>query len=323
MTTSTSRPETDGGTNVSDASTAETGSADGAGATEPGRSTGERVGFAVRSADRWLAAGLVALAVALAGNSLLGPLVTDAVEYPFSDTMVNQTIGLEAVTLALVAPWCLAAAVLILRGHRAGTVFAIPPSAYAAYMFAQYVVGPQYLEYQPVIAFHLGIFVLSGAVLAVAWSRIRPETLPTITEDRARRAAVGLFLLAAFVTSRYLPAFGAMATGGDLSAEAALDPTMYWTIVLLDLGVIVPVTVATGWALLRGAEWAERAVYGVAGWYVLVPVSVAAMGTAMWLNDDPFADPGGVAVLSVVAVLFTAFAVWVFRPLFGREPDAR
>ena len=311
---------------MSDASAAETGGADGVAdgvsATDRDRSTGERLGFAVRSADRWLAGGLVVLGVALAANSLLGPLVADAVEYPFSETMGNQTMGLEVVTLALVAPWSLVAAALILRGHRAGPVLAIPPSAYAAYMFAQYVVGPQYLEYQPAIAFHLGIFVLSGAVLAVAWSRIRPATLPPITEERTRRAAVGLFLLAAFVTSRYLPAFGAMATGGDLPAEAALDPTMYWSIFLLDLGVIVPVTVATGWALLRGADWAERAVYGVAGWYVLVPISVAAMGTAMWINDDPFAAPEGVAALSLVAVLFTAFAVWVYRPLFGGDAAA-
>lgn len=95
--------------------------------------------------DRWLTAGLVALASALAANSLVGPLVADLVSYPFSQTLVYQTIGLEAVTLAVVVPWSLAAAALVRRGHRAGPLLAIAPSSYTVYMFAQYVLGPQYL----------------------------------------------------------------------------------------------------------------------------------------------------------------------------------
>lgn len=78
---------------------------------------------------------------------------------------MNQTIGLEAVSLLIVPPWSAAAAVFVIRGDRAGSVLAVPPAAYAAYMFPQYVVGPQYLEDSPVIALHLSIFVLSGGVL--------------------------------------------------------------------------------------------------------------------------------------------------------------
>jgi hypothetical protein len=266
--------------------------------------------------DRWLAAGLVALAAALALNTLAGPLAADLVSYPFSQTLVYQTVGLEAVTLAVVVPWCLAAAALVRRGHRAGPVLAVAPTAYTAYMFVQYVVGPSYLTYRPVVAAHLGIFVLGGALLAVAYNRIRLDALPVPSERRDRRTAVGIGLLAAFVVFRYVPSFGGMVAGDPLTAEFAADPAMFWSIFLLDLGIVVPVTVAAALGLRRGAAWARKATLGVVGWYVPVPVSVAAMGLVMLVNDDPNTSLGFVVTLGIAAVLFTGFAVWVYRPLF-------
>jgi hypothetical protein len=49
-----------------------------------------------------LALALVAIAAALVVNSLLGQLAMGVVTHPFSETVVNQTIGLEAVSLFLV-----------------------------------------------------------------------------------------------------------------------------------------------------------------------------------------------------------------------------
>jgi len=267
--------------------------------------------------ERWLATGLVLLASALVINTVLGPLVADVITYPFSETTVNQTIGLEAVSLFVVAPWALVAAFFLQRGHRAAPFLAIPPAAYAAYMFVQYVLGPTYLTSQPAVAFHLGIFVCSWLVLAVAWHRTADVSLPAWTPRRARRTAVGLIVLAAFTTLQYVSLFAAIADGSDLSAEAAADPTMFWSIVFLDLGIVVPVAIIVAWGLLRDAAWARRAAYGVAGWFVLVPISVVAMGVVMLANDDPNAAVAQVAVLAVAAILFTAFAAWVFRPLFG------
>jgi hypothetical protein len=269
--------------------------------------------------DRLLAAGLAVLACALALNTLLGPLFADAIAYPFSETMVNQTLGLEVVTLFVVAPWALVAASLLSRGHRTAPFLAIPPAAYAAYMFVQYVLGPTYLTYQPAVAFHLGIFVCSWLVLVAAWRRTADVSHPAWSPRRARRAAVGLVALAAFTTAQYVPTFAGILEGADISAEAAADPTMFWSIVFLDLGIVVPATILVAWGLLREAAWARRAVYGVAGWFVLVPISVATMGLVMLANDDPNATVAQVVVLSVAAVFFTAFAVWVFRPLFEGE----
>lgn len=265
--------------------------------------------------NRWFVGGLLVLALALAVNSLLGPLAAGVVTYPFSTTLVNQTIGLEAVSLVVVAPWCVAAAALVHRGHRAGPVAVVPPTGYTAYMFVQYVVGPQYLAYPRALPLHLGLFVLSWLLLAVAWRRIDPDTIPELSARRTRIASIGLFGLAAFVVLRYLSAVEGVLTGAPLAAEFAQDPSMFWTIVLLDLGVVVPVTIAAAVGLRRGHTWARTALYGVSGWFTLVPISVAAMGLAMLANGDPYASMAMVVVLTAVAVLFTGFAAWVWRPL--------
>lgn len=91
---------------------------------------------------RRVAHGLLALAVGLAANSLLGPLAAEVIEYRFSDTLVNQGIGLDAVALLGAVPQAVVAAVLVRRGHPAGPVLGFIPSTFAAYMAPQYIVGP-------------------------------------------------------------------------------------------------------------------------------------------------------------------------------------
>lgn len=273
--------------------------------------------------DRWLAAGLVALAGALGANSLLGPLVGGVMTYPVSETVLNQTIGLEAVSLLVVAPLSLLAAALVVLRHRAGPFLALPPSAYAAYMFAQYVVGPQYQAHRPTVLFHLVIFILSGAVLLLAWQRTDAADLPERSQPSSRIASGAVLLLAVFTLVRYLPDILGSFAGAPIPAEYSDDPSMYWSIFLLDLGVVVPVTVAVSVGLFLGTAWAQRALYGVVGWFSLVPISVSAMGIAMLVNDDPNAAVGNAIVLSTAALLFVGFSAWVYRPLLSRVRSGR
>ncbi|AGN00082.1 hypothetical protein L593_00635 [Salinarchaeum sp. Harcht-Bsk1] len=276
-----------------------------------------------RETDRPLWIGLVVLGVALAINSLLGPLAAAVVEYPFSQSMVNQTIGLDAVSLAVVAPWSLLAAEAVRRKHHAGPILAIPPAAYSAYMFSQYVLGPTYLEYPAVMPLHLGIFVLGWVLVVLAWVRIDVSDLPTVGERRWRIYAGGVGFFAFFTFARYVPSFVGMASGEPISEEFAQDPTMFWTIFLLDVGVVVPATIGASVGAYRGRAWGRKALYPLAGWFALVPISVSAMSIVMYLNDDPYGSLGSVAFLTSAAVAFTAFVVWVHLPLFGGDgsPD--
>jgi hypothetical protein len=254
----------------------------------------------------------LALAAGLAFNAVIGPLGLDLVDYPFSESIRNQAIGLEAVTLGLVVPWCLVAGALNWRGHRFGPVLAIAPGGYAAYMMAQYVVGPNYVEYAAAVPLHLALFVLGGAAALAGWS----------AQDRAafRRAdspwyawlALGIGL---FVVSRYLPMLAGSASEEPLPQEFADDPAMFWTIVLLDLGVVVPAAVATAIALRRRAPVGPLALYALTGWFVLVPASVAAMAVVMLVNDDPNKSLATTVTICVAALAFTGFAWWVHTRL--------
>ena len=113
-------------------------------------------------------------------------------------------------------------------------------------MFVQYVLGPEYAEYSPVIVFQLALFAC-GALLAVwAWQLIDDDSLPAISRRRARVYGIVLLALAAFVISRYLGAISDSLRGSPIPEDFSDARTFYWSIVLLDLGVVVPATVPPG-----------------------------------------------------------------------------
>jgi hypothetical protein len=276
-----------------------------------------RPGVAAPSASHEaFAVGLFALAAALLVNTVLGPLGTETIEYPISGTLLNQTIGLEAVTVALVVPLTLTAGVLALRGHRAAPLLGFGPAAYSAYMFVQYVLGPEYGRYTGTVLFQTVIFALSCALTAWAWTLASHQLMPELTSRRRRVYGAVLLVLGAFIVSRYL----AVILGGALPSEFAEARTFFWSIFLLDLGVVVPATLVAAIALLRGARLAHPALYALMGWYALVPPSVAAMSATMVVNDDPHAAPAQAIVFGLIAIIFAGLAIWIFLPLLRSHP---
>jgi len=269
--------------------------------------------------NRWLAGSLAALAAGLAANSLLGPLVAGVITYPLSETVLNMTLGLEAVSLLVVAPLSALAALFVLRGNQTGLIVAIPPAAYTAYMFVQYIIGPEYVEYPPVILFHVGMFILSGIILMYSWTNYQVENIPPIPPQRKRIYSAVLLLLVLFVSFSYLFSVPRMLTGGTIPAEYIDDPSVYWTVFLLDLGIVVPITVAVSMGLLQGAGWARKAIYGLVGWYALATTAVFALFVSLLVHDDPNVTVGIVIVLSIATSLIIAFTVWVYRPFFRQR----
>lgn len=266
---------------------------------------------------RGLAALLFVLAAALSLNTLLGPVGTGVISYPIAGTLLNQLIGLEVVSVCLVVPLTLVAGVLSLRGHRAAAFLGLGSAAYTVYMLVQYVLGPEYPAFTFVALFHIAVFTLAGVVVVWAWALASRQPLPRLAGGRRRLYGLLLLLLAAFILSRYAGAV----TADRLPAEFAEAHTFYWSIFLLDLGIVVPTTVAAGIGLIRGARAAGPALYAVLLWYALVPPSVAAMSITMVVNADPHASTGQAVVLSVVAVAFAALAAWVYRPLLRSPSD--
>jgi hypothetical protein len=261
---------------------------------------------------------LILMAIGLVLNSLLGPAFGNLIRYPLSETMLNQTMGLELFSLLVLAPLVFWIGLRAWRGHEAAAPLSIGPAAFGAYMFTQYVIGPEYIHYPPQVLLHLVMFMLSGAILLLAWLQMR--WLMPLAPRVGRVWAAVLAFLVIFVILRYLDPLVKMIQGGGLMGpEFAADITMYWTIFFLDLGIVVPLTMTTAVGLLQGMPWASRALYAVIGWFALVPPSVAMMAIVMLWNNDPFADVITVAILVASAVVFGWLAYQLYRPLLRRR----
>jgi hypothetical protein len=281
--------------------------------------TRQRAATLRAAADHRLAAGLVAIAAGLSAVALLGPLATGVVRYRVTETLRNQTIGLDTASLLLVAPLAVLAAVLVLRGRDAGRALAMGIGAYTSYMFLQYVVGPDYghLEGNNQLLFPLcaALFALGWMVALGGWVSLDAGRLPVSPARDRRVGRVILPVLALLAFGRYAPTLADWMTSSPSDGQYVAGPSFAWAIALLDLGVFLPATVATCVGLVRGAPWARKAQYLVAGWFGLVGPAVAAMAVVMQHNGDPNASGASAAFMTALGAAFAVLAGVLFLPL--------
>ncbi len=273
-------------------------------------------------ARRCLALGLFAIGLGLASVALLGPLASGVIDYRVTETLRNQVIGLDAVSLFVVVPLSLAAGVLVVRGHLLGFALALGIGAYTSYMVAQYVLGPDYTglpgNNERLFPLFLLLFASGWIVALGSWSAIEVERIP---RSRRRDRRVGLIVLPALAFLaffRYLPALVDAMSATPKDEGYLAGPSFFWTIALLDLGVFLPLTVAACVGLVRETAWAQKAAYTVAGWFGLVGPAVAAMAVAMYVDDDPNASGGDAVFMIALGLAFALLALILYWPLVRR-----
>jgi hypothetical protein len=254
-------------------------------------------------------------------------LATELIRYRVTETLRNQTIGLDAVSLIVVAPLAVFAAFLVLRGRVAGPPLGLAIGAYSAYMFVQYIVGPDYahLEGNDERLFPLALVMFTGgwAVALAAWNTLDGDALP-LSPRRARlvtRIFLPVLALAAF--GRYIPTLIDWMSSAPEDTNYLAGPNFAWAIAMLDLGIFLPLAVIACIGTARGRGWGKKALYAVVGWFGLVGPAVAAMAITMYINDDPTASVGNAAFMSVLGLTFLALAVFVYTPLVRRRPTPR
>jgi hypothetical protein len=282
---------------------------------------------APRAPGLWLSLGLVALSIGLVVVALLGPLATELIRYRVTETLRNQTIGLDAVSLIVVAPLAMFAAFLVLRGRVAGPLVGLAIGAYAAYMFVQYTVGPDYahLDGNNERLFPLALFMFTGGwgVALMAWSTLDGDALP-LSPLRARLVTrIFLPVLGLATFGRYIPSLIDWMSSAPQDKNYLAGPNFAWAIAMLDLGIFLPLTVIACIGTDRGHGWGKKALYAVVGWFGLVGPAVAAMAITMYVNDDPTASGGNTAFMSILGLTFLALAVFVYTPLVRRRPTPR
>lgn len=275
----------------------------------------------------WLARLLVLLAGLVAANSLSGPLALGIIEYRYSDSLINQGIGLDTVALLGAVPLAIWAAWLVTQRHPAGPVLAFIPGTFAAYMAPQYIVGPDYLglpgNNERFFVFHIALFITGIATTVTAWRSVdRPQLRPATRQSDRRRSLVLLGVVAFIFGGRWLAGIVELLEGAPTSVDYRENPTAYLLVGVLDLGIVVPAALATAIALRRHAPWARTASHAVIGWFALVPAAVAAMAIVMTVNDDPNASTGVTSLFIVAATVFSLGAAWLYRPMFDQAPPA-
>jgi len=264
------------------------------------------------AAHRWLAPAAAVLAVDLAVVVLLGPLVTGVIDYRVTSLLRNQLIGSDIVTLGVIAPLALAAAVLLRRRSPTGPLLALPTALAAWYFAAELVLGPDRTGLpgndEAFLPLFLGVLLLSGAIALGAWQSVAAASTQL---RRSPGRWVGGLLLAVvtlFVVGRYLPAW-LQIVRGTASSDYTAGPGMWWTIAFQDLALLLPAAAATGVGLLRQAPWADKAAFAVSGCLALIGAAVTAMAWSMTVHDDAGATTGTAMTMTAIGLGTAAPAV--------------
>lgn len=250
---------------------------------------------------RWISGvGSIAFGLGIAASAVLGPLGLEVIEFRLSDHLVNQFIGGEVVSLAVVAPAAIAAGVLWLRGHRLAPALALGPAMYAVYTYTTVIVGQEYGRYAGNVErfFPLYAALVAGgvAITTLAWSQLAASDVP-MPADRLRKALAGTFLAIGVLVGLAWAQQIRLVVTGDPSADYREGPTLFWAIKLLDVGFVIPLLLATGVGLLRRRPVAVRVAYGLAPFVTCLAAAIAGMAIAMEATGDPSSQPAMIAVL--------------------------
>jgi hypothetical protein len=135
-------------------------------------------------------AGLIICGLTIAIAVVLGPLISGAIDFRTSESIENQFVGSEIVSLVLVAPIAIASGILWLRRNRLAPALAFAPTFYSVYTYASAVLGQEYGRYEGNIekAFSLNALLVAGSVLLGRQRRSDLLLGHQVVRSRIRRA---------------------------------------------------------------------------------------------------------------------------------------
>ncbi len=270
--------------------------------------------------------GSIALGAGIVVSAILGPLGLKVIRFRTSDHLVNQFIGGEVISLGVVAPMAITAGVLWMRGHRLAPPLALGPALYAVYTYTTTVLGQEYARYdgnvEKFFPLYAGLVAGGAAIAAFAWSRL-DESVAPVPPDGLRRTLAGIFLgLGSFFALAWAQQIRLVITGNP-PAEYGEGPTLFWLIMLLDFGFMIPALVATGLGLARRHAGAIQAAYGLSTFATCLLGSVAGMGVVMQITGDPSAEPAMLAVVAPATVGLALVTVRLLRSYVNGTSDGQ
>lgn len=269
------------------------------------------------------ATALALLGLGIGANAVLGPLVLNVIRFHVSAPMENQLLGGEVVSLLLVAPAAIFAALLWSRSHPVAPVIALGASLYALYTYPQFVVGPQYERYAGNNEFffplYLALILLALGITITAWSRLRGMRLPDLSRPLRNLFSAVLILVSVVFAFAWIASIAAVLGRAPMIGQYQQDQTLFWLIRLMDLGFVIPAGLLTAAGLLRRASWSPRMAYAFVGIQTLLVAAVASMAMVMSIREDPEANSILTGVTLATSILLAVIFFRLVRALTHSE----
>jgi hypothetical protein len=225
--------------------------------------------------------------------------------------------GTDAVTLFVEVPSLLVALAAYRRRSLRGTVVLVGVLGWLLYYYASMSL---YTAYNRAFGLYVVAFGLALFAAPLALRSIDAAAFAARFPARpSRRILVGyLGCLAAVLTLAWVPALVSAAVTGVPTRLDVYSTQVTWA---LDLGVVVPAVVATGWLLHRGAVFGPVAATAMLSLNVALGAALAAQGVAQ-LVAGVAVRPGEVIGAMASFAVMTVVAAALLLPLLRRLPPS-
>lgn len=230
------------------------------------------------------------------------------------ERVVAEGVGWDWVTLVVAVPALLALSAGIAKGSLRARLLAVGVLAYLLYQYLMYAV---FWALGPLFPLFIVIYPLAAAAIVGIVSTVDVPRLPESVTERFPRRGMAVFsvlvavLLLGMWTKRIV-----VGLSGDLAGAGLLGmPTL--TVQAMDLGMLVPLALATAALLWRSRPWGYLmgSVFAVKG--VTMAGAICAMLLSAWAVEGRL-EVAPFAVFAAFALASGALAARMMRSV--REP---
>ncbi len=230
------------------------------------------------------------------------PMATTGVYASNALRVVAEGIGWDAFTLVIVVPAMLIAALLLARGSYRALIVVGGLFGYFLYMYLEYAVTWAFGPLFPLFILIEATSLIGLGLVAVDVGRA--GVAGRIGDGFPRRAWPALLVaMSGLLTLMWL---GRIATGLTTGIDGLLLGETTMTVQALDVGLVVPISLAVAWLTWRGSEvgYVISAAYSVT--FVAMSAAIASMVVSAALVE-------GVAEVVPIAIfgLATALGAWL------------
>jgi hypothetical protein len=258
--------------------------------------------------ERRMMSGAAAILAALVVVSVvLGPLMTGSIVFRMSENAIDQYRGSEVISLVLIAPVLLGAAVLGWRAHASAPYLALAGALFCVYTYVTVIAGQEYRSYDGNVERSFPLFagmIAIGVVIVVLAGRqiaIRPAVIPP---DRARNTLAGGLLAMSGLVGIAWAGQILQVYRGTPSTGYSDSPAIFWLIKLLDYGFVIPVAV-----LIAAGVWQRRPHAFEAGTALACFASLLAIGIGAMIVSTTAADQGSLPIAYAAGLILAAAAL--------------